>query len=271
MMTRKRKLSDEEDEHVPSDSDTEISSDDESNEEDPSISLLVQQLSKAISHKNSMDLLHSMTTSKDILFWNSYGENSRNEHGGFGRVRTSTLPLRNKKTASLNTFIDGLAEIGINKKLIKNKQLLADLVARQQEKDNLVNTQSDTDNSGGTDSDENSDNSDVEENSEGSFEEEDSQEEEETSAEDQEEESETEDENETPCTSCGGCNVHMTCIMRCPKCHWYEDYSKTLKNGIIQCDICQKIFSVNRTTLKEVLHQCQECGALRHVSAKSNK
>jgi hypothetical protein len=59
MMTRKRKLSDDEDvedEHVPSDSDTEIS-----------------QLSKAISHKNAMDLLHSMTTSKDILFWKSYG------------------------------------------------------------------------------------------------------------------------------------------------------------------------------------------------------
>jgi hypothetical protein len=115
MMTRKRKLSDEgdvEDEYVPSEFESEISSDDESNQEDPTISLLVQ-------------------------------------------VEYAFLSCRPeiKKQRGLNTLIDGLAEIGINKKLIQNKQLLADLVTRRQEKCDLVNTQSDMDNSGGTDSD----------------------------------------------------------------------------------------------------------------------
>jgi hypothetical protein len=64
----------------------------------------------------------------------------------------------------------------------------------------------------------------------------------------------------------------MTCIIRCPKCSCHDGHSKNLEaNGLIQCDICQKIFPLNRKTLREVLCQCQDCGTLQHVSVESNK
>ena len=37
------------------------------------------------------------------------------------------------KPRALNTFLDGLAKIGINKQLVRNKKLLADLVLREYE------------------------------------------------------------------------------------------------------------------------------------------
>ena len=114
MMTRKRKLSegsnedvssDSESENVSSDSESDHSSDhDKTDHKSPSISLLVQQLSKAVAHKNAMDLLHSMATSKDILFWNSYDEMLHHNRripvtSMVDLVEYALLSLRNKKTA----------------------------------------------------------------------------------------------------------------------------------------------------------------------------
>ena len=36
------------------------------------------------------------------------------------------------KPRALNTFLDGLAELGVNKNLIKNKKLLSDLLEKEQ-------------------------------------------------------------------------------------------------------------------------------------------
>jgi hypothetical protein len=47
-------------------------------------------------------------------------------------VEYALLPYHQeiKKPRGLNTLIDGLADIGINKKLIKTKRILVELVAR---------------------------------------------------------------------------------------------------------------------------------------------
>ena len=39
------------------------------------------------------------------------------------------------KTRALNAFLDGLAELGIDKGLIKKKTLLSDLIEKEKEKD----------------------------------------------------------------------------------------------------------------------------------------
>ena len=40
----------------------------------------------------------------------------------------------------LNTFLDGLAELGVDKSLIKNKKLLSDLIEKEKGKRNAENT-----------------------------------------------------------------------------------------------------------------------------------
>ena len=79
-----------------------------------------------------------MATSKDILFWTPSGQLLRNKR---------TIPVTNiaelveyvllphnaevTKPHALNTFLDGLAELGIDKGLIKNKKLLSDLIENE--------------------------------------------------------------------------------------------------------------------------------------------
>ena len=44
------------------------------------------------------------------------------------------------KPRALNTFVDGLAELGIDKSLIKNKKLLSDLIEKEKGYQNVENT-----------------------------------------------------------------------------------------------------------------------------------
>ena len=52
------------------------------------------------------------------------------------------LPHNNEvtKPRALNTFLDGLAELGIDKGLIKNKKLLSDLIEKGKGYQNVENT-----------------------------------------------------------------------------------------------------------------------------------
>ena len=52
------------------------------------------------------------------------------------------LPRNNEvtKPRALNTFLDGLAELGIDKGLIKNKKLLSDLIEKGKGYRNVENT-----------------------------------------------------------------------------------------------------------------------------------
>ena len=53
------------------------------------------------------------------------------------------LPTHNNnvtKPRALNTFLDGLAELGVDKGLIKNKKLLSDLIEKEKGYRNAENT-----------------------------------------------------------------------------------------------------------------------------------
>ena len=60
-------------------SETDLSDDQQSNDEEPRIKDVLGNLSKTISRKRASDLLHSMSASKDILFWTPRGQLLRNQ------------------------------------------------------------------------------------------------------------------------------------------------------------------------------------------------
>ena len=80
-----------------------------------------------------------MAASKDILFWTPRGQLLRNQRiipvtNISELVEYVLLPDNDDivKPRALKTFIDGLAELGINKRLIQNKRILAELLEQEQ-------------------------------------------------------------------------------------------------------------------------------------------
>ena len=87
--------------------------------------------------KRDSELLHSIAASKDILFWTPRGQLLQNKRIIFvtntaDLVEYVLLPHNNEvtKPRALNTFLNGLAELGIDNSLIKNKKLLSDLIEK---------------------------------------------------------------------------------------------------------------------------------------------
>ena len=100
-----------------------------------------------MSEKRASELLHSMAASKDILFWTPRGQLLRNK----GIIPVTNIPDLAEyvllpdnndvtKPRALNTFLDGLEELGIDKGLIKNKKLLSDLIEKEKGYRNAENT-----------------------------------------------------------------------------------------------------------------------------------
>ena len=116
-------------------------SDEESDDEEPRIKDVLNNLSNAVSRKDASELLHSMATSRDILFWTASGLLLRNQRkipvtNISELVEYVLLPHHEDvaKPRALNTFLDGLVELGINKRLIKNKKILSGLGIKRKNK-----------------------------------------------------------------------------------------------------------------------------------------
>ena len=88
-----------------------------------------------------------MAASKDIFFWTSSGQFLWNKRtipviNIAELVEYVLLPRNNEviKPHAPNTFLDGLAELGIVKSLSKNKKLLSDLIDKEKGYQNVENT-----------------------------------------------------------------------------------------------------------------------------------
>ena len=108
----------------------------ESDDEEPRIKDVLKNLSNAVSKQRASDLLHSMAASKDILFWTPSGLLLRNQRmipvTNITELVDYVLLPHNAdvtKPRALKTFIDGLAELGID--LIKKKKTLTDLLEKE--------------------------------------------------------------------------------------------------------------------------------------------
>ena len=80
-------------------------------------------------------------------FWTPRGQLLRNKHiipvTNIAELVEYVLPPHNNdvtKPRALNTFLDGLAELGVDKGLIKNKKLLSDLIEKEKGYRNAENT-----------------------------------------------------------------------------------------------------------------------------------
>ena len=131
-------------EHESEDEGNESSSDES---EEPKIKDVLSNLSQAVSVKRASELLHSTAASKDLLFWTPRGQLLRNKRiipvTNIAELLEYVLLPHNDdltKPRALNTFLDGLAELGIDKGLIKNKRLLSDLIEKEKGYQNVKNT-----------------------------------------------------------------------------------------------------------------------------------
>ena len=242
-----------------SDSDSELSSDDEY-EEEPRIHDVLKQLSGAVNEQDARDLLHSMAASKDILFWSPNGEIIRNKR----RIpETSVVDLlefvllpHNKDVSSpraLKSFLNGLAQLQVNKRLIRNKIALNDVIGLENIKDHLEQERSDDEE---TSSDENS--SDKES----------------TSDEDDPADQEgggIETTMREPCFHCSGNNVFRSDIAECPVCYWRD----VIRGGYDQnkrhiCPICQSVSRLESVS-KETFQRCNTCNARMYFNHVKNR
>ena len=119
--------------------DPKASGNEESDNEEPRIKDVLEGLSQLVSRLKASDLLPSMVASKDILFWAPRGQLLRNQQlrpvtNISDLVEYVLLPHNNDivKARALKTFIDGLAELGIGKRLIQNKRIFVELLEKEQ-------------------------------------------------------------------------------------------------------------------------------------------
>ena len=229
--------------------------------EDNDIEKVLQNLSQSISKEKALAFLHTLTASKSILYWNSHGEMTYHAR----RIPVTSiaelieyvmqpLNLDVKVPRGLKTFTQGLSEIGIDKKLIRNKKVLADLVARQPEEDE---TDSET-------SDENSERESLESDSESVGE-----------SLESEEHSEPEiSESDEELQECHVCRdfrpFYNIPVVQCPTCLWSEGYYAR-DNELVECDICSHIFPVDEHTTKVKFYRCRDCDAVHQLSLKFKK
>ena len=266
----KRKIDLVDEEHGSEDEENESSSD-ESDDKEPRIKNVLSHLSQAVSVKRASELLHSMAASKDLLFWTPRGQLLRNKR---------IIPVTNivelleyvllphdddvTKPRALNTFLDGLAELGIDKGLIKNKKLLSDLIEKEKDYRNNESTFENESNVESS-SDREEDGEDID--SVNGNEDKDTQERDNDTENDSEEteisspETSTTIHSENLCEHCENSNVYGTLIMKCPKCFWH-DYYKI-------CPICDHQIPEGRHYMKEGFLRCHDCGAVTHKNAKT--
>ena len=269
----KRKIDLVEEEHESEYEESE-SSGDESKDEEPRIKDDLRHLSQAVSVKRASELLHSTAASKDLLFWTPRGQILRNKRiipvTNIAELLEYVLLPHNDdvtKPRALNTFLDGLAELGIDKGLIKNKRLLSDLIEKEKGYQNVKNTSDNESNNEESSSDIENQEEEEEVASENGVEAEGTQESDNDTENDSQEtessspETSTTFHSKSPCEHCENSNVYSTLIMKCPKCFWHDNYKI--------CPICDHQIPEERNYIKEGFLRCHDCGAITHKNAKT--
>ena len=239
-------------------SETDVSDDEQNNDEEPRIKDVLENLSQSVSRKRASDLLHSMATSKDILFWAPRGQLLRKNRlipvtNIAELVEYVLLPHNDEviKPRALNTFLDGLAELGVDKRLIKNKKILSDLL----EKEKVYRENGEGEGDDDSDRSEGSDSSDGEE----------SQSESNDGESDNESDQEgiiIEKESSKPCPYCQSWNLSATAIVKCPRCFFFLHHNNS---------ICCYDIPVDDEHIKQAFARCNDCGATCHKNMKTSK
>ena len=184
---------------------TDVSDDEHSNDEEPRIKHVLENLSKTVSRERASDLLHSMAASRDILIWIPRGQLLRKNRiipvaNIAELVEYILLPHNDEviKPRALYTSLDGLAELGVDKRL----KILSDLLEKEKVyRENEGKGDDDSDRSDSSDGEESqSESNDAETVSES------------------DRESIIQRESSKPCHHCQNWNMSVTAVVKCPRC-----------------------------------------------------
>ena len=237
------------DEEAESGQEESTSSHEENASEQPRINDVLNNLSQAVSRKYALELLHSMFASKDILFWTPRGELLRNQSripvtNISELVKYVLLPQNTDVTRprALNTFLDGLAQLGVHKRLIKNKKVLSDILQKEQAYQDKEESDKETSDGNSTDS------SDEETASEPNNQQQESENvsDPELESDDQVEHSASEilTKESARCHHCESSNVSPSGVVKCPICLWYDNQRI--------CPICSYKIPMDRKHMKDM-------------------
>ena len=262
----KRKIDwDEEDESGQEES---TSSDGENAGEEPRINDVLNNLSPAVSRKYASELLHSMSASKDILFWTSRGELLRNQRripvtNVSELVEYVLLPHNTDVTRprALNTFLDGLAQLGVDKRLIKNKKVLSDIL--QKEQAYRDKEESDNETSDGNSTDRSDEETASQPNSQQQESENVSDPELESDDQVEQRASEILTKESAPYHHCESSNVSPSVVVKCPICLWRDNQEI--------CPICSYKIPMDRKHMKDMFTRCYDCGLVKQIKMRNSK
>ena len=211
------------------------------------------------------DLLHMMANSKDIISWDSSGQIKFHQRS-IPKSQLShlleyvLLPEDDdiEQPVGLNAFMKGLAELGIDKALIRNHAVLGKVVALEKESGENSENQDD----------ESINASDTEDVSDSEISEPSSDQEDEEDIEDENSDSEStntnDDNTEDPwdCPECGNSDINETFLRKCPDCHWTDDHNKSTPESL-SCKACGCHLLESSFPVSKVVHHCTNCD---HVS-----
>ena len=215
------------------------------------------------------NLLHMMANSKDILSWDINGQLKFHQR----TIRNSQLSdlleyiLLPEETdiqppIGLSTFTKGLAELGVDKSMIKNHTVLGNVIALEhQHKEQDISDNDDDDD----------DDDDDESNSSESGEEGDMMQHDESNTNvDEEFDGETDEEfgdtgsinmndgSQTNCPDCNNRDVQETDLRKCPYCQWTDEHS--LKSSeTLSCNACGSQALETSFPLSHTVHHCNNC------------
>ena len=242
--------------------------DNEEMKQSPEFKQILKILSRAVPRQKALDLLHSMAVSKDILFWTPKGEmlykNRRIPVTSMAQLCEYILLPYNPevpKPRALNTFLDGIAEIGINKTLVKNKKILAELIVKENEIQNGDGSDEESDTDTSSQGSEQSKTSETEQDEESEKEQEDRGFNDENSSDGEQ--------NQGTCPNCDSPDQCHIAVISCPKCKWKEGFIAPLTN--MKCDICKGGLCLDKNCLRDVFQLCDACGHLVHTNVKSGR
>ena len=169
---------------------------------------------------------------------------------------------------ALNTFLDGLAQLGVHKRLIKNKKVLSDIF--QKEQAYRVKEESDNETSDGNSTDSSKEETASEPNS---------QQQESENGNDPEVESDDQVENgddqvghsaseiftkeAAPCHHYESSNVSPSVVVKCPICLWYGNQKI--------CPICSHKIPIDKKHMKNMFTRCYDCGSVKHIKMRNSK
>ena len=205
---------------------------------------------------------------KDILFWTPRGELLRNQRripviNISELVEYVLLPHNTDVTRprALNTFLDGLAQLGVDKRLIKNKKVLSDILQKEQAYRDKEESDNETSDGNSTDS------SDEETASEPNRQQQESENvgDPELESDDQVEHSASEilTKESAPCHHCESSNASPSVVVKCPICLWHDNQEI--------CPICSYKISMDRKHMRDMFTRCYDCGSVKHIKMRNSK